>query len=30
MVSHEPKAIAEADQLVTLARGHVVKPGPAP
>ena len=29
MVSHEPTAIAEADQLVTLARGHIVEPGAA-
>jgi len=29
MVSHEPKAIAEADHLVTLARGHIVEPGAA-
>jgi putative ABC transport system ATP-binding protein len=27
MVSHEPRAIAQADQLVALARGHIVEPG---
>ena len=27
MVSHEPGAIADADQLVVLARGHIVEPG---